>query len=84
MTVEPGFGGQSFMEDMLEKITQARDFITVNNLNIRIQADGGINFKTIENAVNAGADVLVAGSVVYGSEDPAQAIRQLRNLIKVD
>lgn len=84
MTVEPGFGGQSFMEDMLEKITQARDFITTNNLNIKIQADGGINFKTIQSAVNAGADVLVAGSVVYGSEDPAQAIRQLRNLIKVD
>jgi ribulose-phosphate 3-epimerase len=84
MTVEPGFGGQSFMEDMLEKITKARDFITRNELKIKIQADGGINQKTIRNAYTAGADVFVAGSVVYGSDDPALAIRQLRDLIKVD
>lgn len=78
MTVEPGFGGQAFILDMLPKIEKAKQFITANNLPIKIQADGGVNLQTIRNAALAGADVFVAGSVVYGSDNPAKTIEDLR------
>lgn len=81
MTVEPGFGGQKFMTDMLPKIQAAREFITANGLDIKIQADGGVNLETIKSAADAGADVFVAGSVVYGSKDPSQTINTLRQII---
>lgn len=81
MTVEPGFGGQKFMTDMLPKIQTAREFITANGLDIKIQADGGVNLETIKSAADAGADVFVAGSVVYGSKDPSQTINTLRQII---
>ncbi len=81
MTVEPGFGGQKFMTDMLPKIQTAREFITANGLDIKIQADGGVNLETIKSAAEAGADVFVAGSVVYGSKDPSQTINSLRQII---
>lgn len=81
MTVEPGFGGQKFMTDMLPKIQTAREFISANGLDIKIQADGGVNLETIKSAAEAGADVFVAGSVVYGSKDPSQTINSLRQII---
>jgi ribulose-phosphate 3-epimerase len=81
MTVEPGFGGQSFMTSMLAKISAAREFITEHNLDIKIQADGGVNLNTIKNAADAGADVFVTGSVVYSAPDPGEMITTLRSLI---
>ena len=81
MTVEPGFGGQSFMPEMLTKITKAREFISNHQLNIKIQADGGVNLSTIKAAADAGADVFVTGSVVYSANDPGEMINTLRKLI---
>ena len=76
MTVEPGFGGQAFMEDMLPKIRETRKII--GDRPIWLQVDGGISLETIERAANAGADTFVAGSAVFRAEDPAAMIRELR------
>ncbi len=73
MTVEPGFGGQSFMEDMLDKVKYLRP-----RFDGYIQVDGGINRETAPKAAAAGVDVLVAGTAVFGQEDYAKAIRELR------
>lgn len=80
MTVEPGFGGQSFMADQMPKVKAARDFIKNKDLDIWIQVDGGISAKTIEEAADAGADTFVAGSAVYNMDDPVAAIANLRSL----
>ncbi len=80
MTVEPGFGGQSFMEDMMPKVEKLRKEITDRGLNVDIQVDGGVSAKTVEKCAKAGANVLVAGSAVFGAEDPKEAISTLRNL----
>lgn len=76
MTVEPGFGGQSFIEEMLEKIETTRKIIGVRP--IWLQVDGGISLETIERAAEAGADTFVAGSAVFKSEDPAEMVQLLR------
>ena len=78
MTVEPGFGGQKFMVEMMEKVKRARSFI--GDADIWLQVDGGISNETIEIARSAGADTFVAGSAVFKSEDPAEVVRQLRKL----
>lgn len=78
MTVEPGFGGQKFMVDMMEKVRKSRDFI--GDADIWLQVDGGISLSTIEIARDAGADTFVAGSAVFNSPDPAQVVRDLRKL----
>lgn len=78
MTVEPGFGGQKFMGDMMGKITALREECAMRNLNIDIQVDGGISETTAPVAVEAGANVLVAGSAIFGSPDPKKTIRALR------
>lgn len=78
MTVEPGFGGQSFMEDQLETIRQVREIINRYNPNCDLEVDGGINDATAPLVVEAGANVLVAGSAVFGDPDPADAIARLR------
>src|SRR5690606_19036174 len=80
MTVEPGFGGQSFLEGMLPKIRRARAAISEANLDVWVQVDGGVSAETIERAADAGANVFVAGSAVYGAEDAAAAIDELRTL----
>ncbi|WP_432547068.1 ribulose-phosphate 3-epimerase [Kineococcus sp. SYSU DK004] len=80
MTVEPGFGGQSFLDVTLPKVRRARAAIGASGLDVRLQVDGGISAATVERAAEAGADVLVAGSAVYGAEDAAAAIAQLREL----
>jgi ribulose-phosphate 3-epimerase len=78
MTVEPGFGGQSFMAETLPKVREARRLVDSGHLTLFVEVDGGINADTIEQAAEAGADVFVAGSAVYGADDPAAAIAALR------
>lgn len=80
MTVEPGFGGQSFIGAMLPKIAAARTMVGRAGLELRIQIDGGVTARTIERAARAGADVFVAGSAVYGADDALAAIDGLRAL----
>lgn len=80
MTVEPGFGGQSFIESMLPKIQRARRLVGQHGLELSIQIDGGVSAATIERAAEAGADVFVAGSAVYGADDALAAIGELRAL----
>lgn len=78
MTVEPGFGGQSFMENMMPKIERLRDDFP----NIDIQVDGGVNAETIKACAKAGANVFVAGSAVFKSENPQETIALLKNNAK--
>jgi len=78
MTVEPGFGGQEFLRDMMPKVAQARRFLRDTGSALWIQVDGGVDADTIEECARAGADVFVAGSAVYGAADPAAAVEALR------
>jgi ribulose-phosphate 3-epimerase len=79
MTVEPGFGGQSFMRDALPKIREIRDFINRNKLSTHVEVDGGIDSKTVVEAANAGANVMVAGTSVFRSpEGLEKAISKIR------
>ena len=78
MSVEPGFGGQSFMPEVLEKVRTLRHRIDTDDLRILVEIDGGINADTIEQAAEAGVDCFVAGSAVYGADDPAAAVSALR------
>ncbi len=78
MSVEPGFGGQSFMDNCLEKISKLRSIISERNLNVDIQVDGGINEVTGKKVREAGANVLVAGSYIFSNKDITQAIESLR------
>lgn len=79
MTVEPGFGGQSFMPDMMPKVRAIREETVRRGLDMRIQVDGGIDDKTVSQATENGADVLVAGSYVFRAQDRKDAIEKLRN-----
>ncbi|MGW2470418.1 ribulose-phosphate 3-epimerase [Streptomyces bauhiniae] len=78
MTVEPGFGGQAFLDITLPKIRRTRELIARHGLQMWLQVDGGVSAETIERCAEAGADVFVAGSAVYGAKDPAEAVRALR------
>lgn len=78
MTVEPGFGGQSFISDMLPKITALKNEIKSRNLDTHIQVDGGIVPTTSKLCIEAGADILVSGSFIFSAEDTAQAILSLK------
>ena len=78
MTVEPGFGGQSFLDLTLPKIRRARAAIDGAGTGVALQVDGGITEETIIRAAEAGANVFVAGSAVYGAEDPSEAVERLR------
>jgi ribulose-phosphate 3-epimerase len=78
MTVEPGFGGQEFMSEVLPKVRRARDEVRAGHLRLFLEVDGGITTDTIEAAAEAGADVFVAGSSVYGADDPGKAVEALR------
>ena len=80
MTVEPGFGGQKFLELCLPKIRRARELVSAAGLEVWIQVDGGISAETIERCAEAGADVFVAGSAVYTADDPDAVVEQLRHL----
>ncbi len=81
MSVNPGFGGQSFIENSLDKIRELKKIITQRNLSCLIQVDGGVNLKTIEKISRAGADVFVAGSAIYGSDDYQKAIAAFKEII---
>lgn len=78
MTVNPGFGGQSFIESMVPKVARLSEMIKNAGLDVDIQVDGGINDKTAQLVREAGANILVAGSYVYGAEDVAEAIASLK------
>ena len=78
MTVEPGFGGQELIPETLDKVRKIKEYITENNIDIHIEVDGGINEHNAILAVEAGADVLVAGSAIFGSKTPAQVIKKMR------
>jgi ribulose-phosphate 3-epimerase len=78
MTVEPGFGGQSFMASTMPKLHALRDAVTASGLDVWLQVDGGINEETIVTAADAGADTFVAGSSVFNAADPAAQIALLR------
>ena len=77
MTVEPGFGGQKFMEDQLLKIEQLKNFISTNQLHVDLEVDGGVNYETGKKCVDAGANILVAGSFLFKQENLTQASNQL-------
>jgi len=78
MSVEPGFGGQSFMAEVLDKVRQARHLVDTGHLKLLVEIDGGINADTIEQAAQAGVDCFVAGSAVYDATDPGKAVEALR------
>ncbi|WP_338747808.1 ribulose-phosphate 3-epimerase [Janibacter alittae] len=80
MTVEPGFGGQSFMADQMPKVEQVRQAVRKHGGDIWVQVDGGVSAGTIEQCAEAGADVFVAGSAVYGAHEAASAVDELREL----
>ena len=79
MTVEPGFGGQKFLDLVVPKIRRARELITGRDLDVWLQVDGGVSAETIAVCAEAGADVFVAGSAVYGADDASAAITALRD-----
>jgi ribulose-phosphate 3-epimerase len=78
MTIKAGFGGQKFMPELLEKVRTVRHAARAGHVELRIEVDGGIGDDTIAAAAEAGADAFVAGTAVYGADDPAEAIRRLR------
>jgi len=81
MSVQPGFGGQTFIEDALQKVETLRNAIDARALATHVQIDGGITLSNARRARDAGANILVAGSSVFGSSDPAQAVRELKHAI---
>ncbi|NLE71036.1 MAG: ribulose-phosphate 3-epimerase [Actinomycetales bacterium] len=80
MTVEPGFGGQEFLDRVLPKVRRVREAASASGLDVWVQVDGGVSAATIERAADAGANVFVAGTAVYGAEDAAAAVEELRAL----
>jgi ribulose-phosphate 3-epimerase len=80
MTVEPGFGGQHFLDLVLPKIRRAREMVGGRESSVWLQVDGGVTEETIARCAEAGADVFVAGSSVYGAADPAAAVTDLRKI----
>lgn len=80
MSVEPGFGGQKFMPEVLDKVRTIRTKIDAGDLRLLVEIDGGISASTIEEAAEAGVDCFVAGSAVYGGDDPAARVADLRRL----
>ncbi|QWZ10250.1 ribulose-phosphate 3-epimerase [Nocardioides panacis] len=78
MTVEPGFGGQAFLDLCLPKIRRTRALVAKHGLDVWLQVDGGVSLETVERCAEAGADVFVAGSAVFGADDPNRMIESLR------
>lgn len=81
MTVNPGFGGQAFLPETLDKVKEARDLADTMGHAIELEVDGGIDQKTGREAVQAGATVLVAGTAVFGADDPAHMVDTLRSMV---
>ena len=80
MTVNPGFGGQKFIEHSIDKVRRLREMIDRRGTNTLIEVDGGVNFETGKRLVEAGVDVLVSGNTVFASPDPEETVRRLKNL----
>lgn len=80
MSVNPGFGGQEFIETSLRKIVQAKKLITERNLNVEIEVDGGIDVDNVELLLEAGADIIVAGSAIFKSENITEKVKQFKNI----
>ena len=80
MSVNPGFGGQKFIPNTLNKIRELRKMIDDNKLNVKIEVDGGVTLENAKAIVDAGADILVAGNTVFKSHDPRQTIAQLKSV----
>jgi ribulose-phosphate 3-epimerase len=78
MTVEPGFGGQKFLDIMLPKIRRTRELIDKHGLDLWLQVDGGVSLETVERCADAGADMFVAGSAVFAADDPDDMVARLR------
>ena len=81
MSVNPGFGGQQFIEHSLQKIRQLKEMILRKNLNTLIEVDGGVNLETGKKLVEAGADILVAGNAIFSAPDPKAMIHKLKSLV---
>ena len=82
MSVNPGFGGQSFIENTYKKVKQLRQIIEANGASTKIEIDGGVTNKNAKQLVDAGVDVLVAGSYVFGASNPSQTISDLKEILK--
>jgi ribulose-phosphate 3-epimerase len=82
MSVNPGFGGQKFIDSVLNKVTKVRSLIDRHNLNIRLEVDGGINLDNISKVASAGADTFVAGSAIFNQADYIDSIKQMRASLK--
>lgn len=82
MSVNPGWGGQAFINSSLDKISQLKNWIKGKKLNIPIEVDGGIKLENMEKIIKSGADILVMGSVIYNSENPVEALRQIKKKVK--
>ncbi len=83
MSVNPGFGGQSFIENTYKKTKQLKEIITRNGASTKIEIDGGVNDKNASQLVAAGADVLVAGNFVFKAENPLETIANLNKLVNM-
>jgi len=81
MSVEPGFGGQSFIENSLEKLKEAQEMIQSGNLNVDIEVDGGVNPENIQEISRAGAEILVAGSEIFGADNPTRRFEEMHKLL---
>jgi ribulose-phosphate 3-epimerase len=79
MSVNPGFGGQKFITQSVDKVKRLRRMIDERQLNVRIEIDGGIDRKNIETVVSAGAEIIVAGSAIFGTSDAEAAVKELRD-----
>jgi ribulose-phosphate 3-epimerase len=82
MTVEPGFGGQAFDAGVLPKIAAARQAVQASGRPVAVQVDGGVNADTLPRCLQAGADVFVVGTAIFGAEDPAAAAKAFRALLE--
>ena len=84
MSVFPGFGGQEFIDSVLDKVTKMRSIINKNNLKTRLEIDGGIKLENIREVADAGADTFVSGSAVFGEPDYSEIIQKMRDSLKVE
>jgi ribulose-phosphate 3-epimerase len=82
MSVDPGFGGQKFVEATHQKIKNLKNWTNGQKLNIAIEVDGGVNLENMESLIKDGAEILVAGAAIYGQADPPQVIAQMREIIQ--
>ncbi|MHC2995364.1 MAG: ribulose-phosphate 3-epimerase [Candidatus Atribacteria bacterium] len=81
MTVNPGFGGQEFIPEMITKITRAKEIINSQNKLIALEVDGGINFNNLSQVITAGADIIVTGQIIFKSTNPEETINKIKNIL---